>query len=114
MAYSLSPKELEEIYNFALETGRNAGKILIDGVERRTGDSSKREVEGKMEEKMNAVDIVTQTDLGKFPFASLNTCQLSGKSVRVENENSEADTKRNVDVEAFVRDEIVKRFPKHK
>ncbi|KAF4635976.1 hypothetical protein G7Y89_g2104 [Cudoniella acicularis] len=82
MAHSMSDAELKDIYTFALDVGRRAGKILIDGVDKRTGESSKREEgEGKVEEKMNAVDIVTQTDL---------------------------------DVEAFVKDEIVKRFPEHK
>lgn len=68
MSFSLGDAELQEIYDFALDLGRRAGKILMDGVERRTGAASerdeKRDVAG--EEKMNAVDIVTQTDLGRF------------------------------------------------
>ncbi len=64
MAKALSDVELKEIYNFALELGRRAGKILIEGVEKRTGAEGGRE-ERKVEEKMNAVDIVTQTDLGR-------------------------------------------------
>ena len=69
MTHTLSDTELREIYTFALDLGRRAGKILIDGVEKRTGDQSGREVEEV--EKMNAVDIVTQTDLGTISFSSV-------------------------------------------
>lgn len=65
MAKVFSDKELKEIYIFALDLGRRAGRILIEGVEKRTGAASGRDV-GRQEEKMNAVDIVTQTDLGKY------------------------------------------------
>jgi myo-inositol-1(or 4)-monophosphatase len=63
MAKTFSDEELKDIYVFALDLGRRAGKILIDGVEKRTGAAGARDM-GKQEEKMNAVDIVTQTDLG--------------------------------------------------
>ncbi|ESZ92484.1 protein qutG [Sclerotinia borealis F-4128] len=77
MAAKISDEELQEIYAFALDLGRRAGKILMEGVEKRCeGDEG-----GKEEEKMNAVDIVTQTDL---------------------------------DVEAFVKHEILSRYPSHK
>jgi myo-inositol-1(or 4)-monophosphatase len=58
MTHSISDTELKEIYDFALALGRRAGKILLDGVEKRTGEMSGRDV-GVMEEKMNAVDIVS-------------------------------------------------------
>lgn len=61
----MTDAELQDIYTFALDLGRRAGKILLDGVEKRCGAESGRDV-GKQEEKMNAVDIVTQTDLGEF------------------------------------------------
>ncbi len=67
MAHTMSEAELQEIYTFALDLGRRAGRILTDGVERRCGDVAGREGEGDgmvHKEKMNAVDIVTQTDLG--------------------------------------------------
>ena len=54
--------ELKEIYDFALSLGRRAGQILLDGVEKRCGDESGR-WQGQ-EDKENAVDIVTQADLG--------------------------------------------------
>jgi myo-inositol-1(or 4)-monophosphatase len=63
MSQSMSGAELKEIYTFALDLSRKAGKILIDGVDKRTGEQSGRET-GEQVEKMNAVDIVTQTDLG--------------------------------------------------
>jgi hypothetical protein len=53
----MSEAELKEVYAFALDLGRRAGKILLDGVEKRTGEQSGRDV-GVTEEKMNAVDIV--------------------------------------------------------
>ena len=67
MTEKISDAELAEIYSFALDLGRRAGKILLDGIKKRTGDASSRGDGGKMEEKMNAVDIVTQTDLGTPP-----------------------------------------------
>ncbi|KAF7893836.1 hypothetical protein EAF00_007350 [Botryotinia globosa] len=77
MADKISDAELQEIYAFALDLGMRAGKMLMDGVEKRCEGGEG----GKEEEKMNAVDIVTQTDL---------------------------------DVEAFVKHEILSRYPSHK
>jgi len=53
--------ELKQIYKFAIQLGKDAGQILLDGIERRRlgGDSTAEDVE-----KVNAVDIVTQTDNG--------------------------------------------------
>jgi myo-inositol-1(or 4)-monophosphatase len=64
-----TPVELDEIYAFAVDLGKRAGKILLDGIEKRVGG-----VGGSGElaftEKDNAVDIVTQTDEGalNIPF----------------------------------------------
>jgi myo-inositol-1(or 4)-monophosphatase len=69
MRHTHSENELQEIYTFALELSRKAGAILLDGVEKRTGTESGRD-DGAMLEKMNAVDIVTQTDLGLSLFLS--------------------------------------------
>lgn len=54
--------ELEEVYQFAIGLGKAAGKILLEGLERRraTVDNGAHEAV----EKLNAVDIVTQTDNG--------------------------------------------------
>lgn len=53
---------LEEIYRFAIDLGKSAGKILLEGIERRrvTADDGVQEAI----EKLNSVDIVTQTDNG--------------------------------------------------
>jgi myo-inositol-1(or 4)-monophosphatase len=59
---ALGDAQLLEIYDFALGLGRRAGKILLDGVDQRCGDEGGR---GQNQvDKMNAVDIVTQTDHG--------------------------------------------------
>jgi myo-inositol-1(or 4)-monophosphatase len=63
--HSIPDAELQEIYAFAVSLGQRAGKILLEGVDKRTGDAAKRTDDGQVD-KMNAVDIVTQTDLGKF------------------------------------------------
>ena len=70
MAESLSQEELQGIYDFALDLGRRAGQLLTEGVEKRMGVQSGRGQQ-RAEEKMNAVDIVTQTDLGTYEFFSL-------------------------------------------
>jgi myo-inositol-1(or 4)-monophosphatase len=60
---NIGKEELEHIYHFAIQLGKDAGKILLEGIEKRRlgGDSS-----AKDEEKINAVDIVTQTDNGNL------------------------------------------------
>ena len=60
----LEDEELREIYDFALNLGRLAGRILLDGVEKRCNGSEGRETSDIHVEKMNAVDIVSQTDYG--------------------------------------------------
>ncbi|KAJ5794074.1 hypothetical protein N7457_000673 [Penicillium paradoxum] len=57
---SFSQDELDEIYAFAIDLGRKAGKLLMDRVEQRISDS--KGCSNTFEEKENAVDIVTQTD----------------------------------------------------
>lgn len=63
-AAALDDAELCEIYDFALNLGRLAGRILLDGVERRCNSNEGEEANEVHVEKMNAVDIVTQTDYG--------------------------------------------------
>ncbi|PQE29349.1 inositol monophosphatase protein [Rutstroemia sp. NJR-2017a WRK4] len=73
----LSDSDLQSLYAFAVELSHRAGKILMDGVEARCSGEAPALHEA---EKLNAVDIVTQTDL---------------------------------DVEAFVKHEILTRYPDH-
>lgn len=56
----LTQSELDDIYAFAVDLGRKAGQLLLDGVEKRIAGAGNYE----FEEKENAVDIVTQTDEG--------------------------------------------------
>lgn len=59
----LSQQELDEIYAFALDLGKRAGKLLLDGIDKRVeGVGGSGEL--AFAEKDNAVDIVTQTDEG--------------------------------------------------
>lgn len=60
----ISDKELDEIYAFAIQLGKDAGKMLMDRAALRMSGPA-GEGEQKFEEKENAVDIVTQTDTGR-------------------------------------------------
>lgn len=69
MAPEISEKELDEIYAFAVQLGKDAGKMLMDTAKLRmaSGGAAHESVE-----KENAVDIVTKTDTGDFD-ASLSS-----------------------------------------
>lgn len=55
-----SDLDLDQIYQFALQLGKDAGKLLLDAAQKRmSGD-----VQLEEEEKLNSVDIVTKTDEG--------------------------------------------------
>lgn len=62
MQVHISDDELEQIYQFAIQLGRNAGKLLLGALEDRRNAALSEDVEH--EQKLNAVDIVTQTDQG--------------------------------------------------
>jgi myo-inositol-1(or 4)-monophosphatase len=53
--------DLNEIYPFAIQLGKDAGAVLLKGLERRRAESHENE---EQVEKMNAVDIVTEVDHG--------------------------------------------------
>lgn len=57
---SLDQTELDEIYAFAVDLGRKAGQLLLDGVEKRIAGAG----HATESEKDSSVDIVTQTDEG--------------------------------------------------
>lgn len=60
---AISEHELSEIYELALDMGKVAGEMLMEGMRKRTiGSSSSLQIE----EKDSSVDVVTQTDLGIF------------------------------------------------
>jgi myo-inositol-1(or 4)-monophosphatase len=63
MMADLSREELDEIYTFAVELGKQAGKMLMDAAQLRMngGDGTGKE-EAEHVQKENAVDLVTETD----------------------------------------------------
>ncbi|KAI4746225.1 inositol monophosphatase [Aureobasidium sp. EXF-12298] len=75
-----TPEHLKEIYDFAVQLAKDAGRMLMDGVEARCGNDSTAGVQQEQVEKDSSVDIVTQTD---------------------------------EDVEAFVKEQITKKYPSH-
>lgn len=58
---TLSDAQLEEIYAHATQLAKQAGEMLLDAVEARSGSSAGA---GHVE-KESAVDLVTQTDEGR-------------------------------------------------
>ncbi|KAF9889744.1 hypothetical protein FE257_007050 [Aspergillus nanangensis] len=54
----LTQQQLDDIYAFAVDLGRRAGQLLMESIEKRMDGEEQQTVE----EKENAVDIVTQTD----------------------------------------------------
>jgi myo-inositol-1(or 4)-monophosphatase len=73
----ISSAELDEIYKFAIELGKNAGQRLMDGVHARIGgsisgissDDANMTSNLAFTEKDSSVDIVTQVDEGSsFSF----------------------------------------------
>ena len=57
---TISAQELDEIYAFAIDLGKRAGKILLDMVEKQIDGGSGST--NQFVEKNSSVDIVTQTD----------------------------------------------------
>lgn len=62
------PENLKEIYDFAVQLAKDAGRILMDGVEARCGNEATPAVNQVQVEKDSSVDIVTQTDEGTWCF----------------------------------------------
>jgi len=60
---NLPEDELEGLWKFASKLGKEAGEMLMGAVRRRTDNKEAQPGGGILEEKENAVDIVTQTDL---------------------------------------------------
>jgi hypothetical protein len=68
---SITERELEEIYAFAVQLGKDAGRLLLEAAQSRfsdDGDSSQ-----DFSEKDSAVDIVTKTDEGE-PRSDITPC----------------------------------------
>lgn len=60
-----SAVDLDEIYAFAVELGKDAGMMLLDAAKLRMSGSSKPEQKNHVQ-KENAVDLVTETDESKM------------------------------------------------
>ncbi|KAF2086679.1 inositol monophosphatase [Saccharata proteae CBS 121410] len=57
----LTQAELDDMYAFAVNLGKEAGKLLLDAAKLRFGDARPQEQQASVE-KDSAVDLVTQTD----------------------------------------------------
>lgn len=76
-----TPEHLKEIYDFAVQLAKDAGKMLMDGVEARCGDDTTPGAVAQVQvEKDSSVDIVTQTDegLSSQHFSVSSDLSLSG------------------------------------
>lgn len=62
---AIQDTELAEIYSFAIQLAKDAGQMLLDAVDMRAGKTVR---EGHVE-KESSVDLVTQTDEGRFIIA---------------------------------------------
>jgi len=64
MAGPITVEELDEIYAFATDLGKEAGRLLMSYAKARMSDHS-ASAEQKFSEKDSAVDIVTKADEGE-------------------------------------------------
>ncbi len=62
---TLAVDELDEVYGFAIQLGRDAGDMLMSRARERWNGGDGGELE--VLEKESAVDIVTKTDTGEPP-----------------------------------------------
>ena len=62
MAGPITAEELDDIYAFAIQLGKDAGVMLMDAAKLRMASGGVQ----KSEEKESAVDIVTKTDTGNI------------------------------------------------
>lgn len=60
MSADISIEELDRIYAFAVQLGKDAGQMLLEAAEARYNGPAQTHIE-----KDSAVDIVTQTDEGQ-------------------------------------------------
>jgi myo-inositol-1(or 4)-monophosphatase len=63
----INDQELQDVYAFAVQLGKDAGQMLMDAVHRRIqSPEGKASTSVSYVEKENSVDIVTKTDHGKL------------------------------------------------
>lgn len=71
----ISTDELKDLYQFAIHLAKDAGQILLEGINQRRAaglNNDKEDEEDNPVEKENAVDIVTKTDNCIFSFLAPN------------------------------------------
>jgi hypothetical protein len=66
----LSKAELDDIYAFAVELGKEAGKMLMEAVRVRMGETGSLDQEEHLQ-KENAVDLVTEADESKIATGAI-------------------------------------------
>lgn len=74
----ISRDQLDEIYAFAVQLGKDAGDMLMDAARSRFGDAGQSEQ--AIEEKDSAVDIVTKTDEGMSNSGHRGALMIDGSS----------------------------------
>lgn len=62
----MSDIQLDEVYAFAIQLGKDAGNMLMTAAQRRCEGQNDQSAALEFEEKENAVDIVTATDNGEL------------------------------------------------
>lgn len=95
--YHLETAALDDIYNFALGLGKEAGDLLQKAANDRIDGCNQSKATPSA--KASEVDIVTQTDNGELDFLKDIFPQL---------------TQASQDLEKFIKDKITERFPEHK
>jgi len=61
---SISTENLDDIYNFAVKLGKDAGQLLLAAAKKRMRDGGVTVDQHEHTEKENSVDLVTETDEG--------------------------------------------------
>ncbi|KAF4551740.1 Inositol monophosphatase-like protein 2 [Elsinoe fawcettii] len=97
MSRELSESEIDEIYAFAIQLGKDAGQMLLDGMLARMGG---RAAQANVE-KDSSVDIVTKTDEGMHFIFLLFLRSYIVSLLTLP------------DVESFIHTSISKKFPSH-
>lgn len=97
----LSDSQLEEVYSFAVQLGKDAGDMLMLAARRRFDGQGETSASVSYVEKDNSVDIVTATDNGESAtIISISETYGTNNSC--------------IEVEAFIHKSIQAKFPSHK
>ena len=100
---SLSQEELDGIFAFAVDLGKQAGQMLTDAAQIRIDGGNATPEQKEHVQKENAVDLVTETDEG---MPKKSTCHLA----HLEHPSNLS----YADLEAFIKRQITEKYPSHK